>query len=198
MVMKQISKSISLCAVVEKRIKTNDIEQLEIVKNVLKSRLATPVGWHMQGLPLLISMMMSVFSFALIISSGWTYMVYWMNVSERAAASGILPAALLYSAAIITSMYFVARGYLIALIIYIGLTFITTIGSLLFFLMAVTSLVMSSESSSPSLIIVALSLIFSLIALKCINSSMFRRAVALFLHNRVWRKQLNIESAIRE
>lgn len=87
----------------------------------------------MQGLPLLISMMMSVFSFALIISSGWTYMVYWMNVSERAAASGILPAALLYSAAIITSMYFVARGYLIALIIYIGLTFITTIGSLLFF-----------------------------------------------------------------
>lgn len=197
MVMKQISKSISLCAVVEKRIKTNDIEQLEIVKNGLKSRLVTPVRWHMQGLPLLISMMMSVFSFALIISSGWTYMVYWMNVSERAAASGILPAALLYSAAIITSMYFVARGYLIALIIYIGLTFITTIGSLLFFLMAVTSLVMSSESSSPSLIIVALSLIFSLIALKCINSSMFRRAVALFLHNRVWRKQLNIESAIR-
>lgn len=190
--LKHIGKSFLLGTVVENRIKTDDAEQLEILKNGLKSRLAHPFGWHMMGLPLLISMIMLVFSFALIVSGAWTLIVSWSDISVRAAASAILPAALLYSIAIVTSLFFVARGYLRALKLYIFLILITVMSSAVFFLIAVASLIAPNDTPSPLSIAAGISLILGLAAIKCINSSMFEKTMALFFHNRVWRKQLNL------
>ncbi|SCC67060.1 hypothetical protein [Kosakonia oryziphila] len=59
--MKYIKRSLTLSAVVAEKIKNNDPERLE----KLKDRLGVPAGWHMMGLSLIASMILAVFSFAL-------------------------------------------------------------------------------------------------------------------------------------
>lgn len=70
--LKFMKDSLLLSAVVRDRIKTNDPQQLEKLKDRLKDRMGIPVGWHMSGIPLVGAMILSMFAFAwLNLIFGW-------------------------------------------------------------------------------------------------------------------------------
>lgn len=191
--MKYIKRSLTLSAVVAEKIKTNDPERLEKLKDRLKDRLGIPAGWHMMGLPLIASMILAVFSFALPQPFIWLAIFSWLALPHYAVMAAVIPVSLLYSAIIIIAMVFISRGFLSAMKVYLYTLFVTSLVAMIFFLTAFVPALFGAERQLWFVISSLLGLIFIGCSVKCLNSAMFCRTNALYLHNRVWRKQLNIQ-----
>ncbi|AOR65357.1 hypothetical protein KU73_03910 [Pectobacterium wasabiae] len=173
--------------------KTNDPEQLEKLKNSLKYRLGLPAGWHMIGLPLIASMILAVVSFALPQPFIWLAIFSWLDLPQYAVMAAIVPAAFLYSAITIIAVVLISRGFLAAIKIYLFMLFLTALVAIIYFLSAFVPALFGAERKLWFVISSLVGLVFISCSIKCINSAMFLRTNALYLHNRVWRKQLNIQ-----
>ncbi|MGK3113819.1 hypothetical protein [Candidatus Pantoea formicae] len=191
--MRNIKRSLALSAVVAKKIMTNDPAKLEKLKDRLKSRLELPAGWHMVGLPLISSMILAVVSFAFPQPFIWLAFFSWLGLPKYAVMAAVVPVSLLYSFITVTAMVFISRGFLLAIKIYLGMIALTVLVAALFFLTAFIPALFGAERPLWFVISSLLGLILSGCSVKCMNSDMFFRTNALYLHNRVWRKQLNIQ-----
>lgn len=60
--MKYIKDSLALSALVKSKMATDDLNQLEILKEQLKDRFGVPVGVHMTGIPLAVSTLLAIFA----------------------------------------------------------------------------------------------------------------------------------------
>ncbi|WP_245840196.1 hypothetical protein [Pantoea rwandensis] len=150
----------------------------------------------MVGLPLISSMILAVLSFAFPQPFIWLALFNWLDLPKYAVMAAIVPASLLYSLITVTAMVFISRGFLLAIKIYLGMLFLTVLIAAAFFLTAFIPALFGAERHMWFVISSLLGLIFSGFSVKCINSDMFFRTNALYLHNRVWRKQLNIQRQI--
>lgn len=69
--MKYIKDSLALSALVKSKMATDDLNQLETLKEQLKDRFGVPVGVHMTGIPLAVSTLLAIFCYAMVqVSSG--------------------------------------------------------------------------------------------------------------------------------
>lgn len=58
--MKYIKDSLALSALVKSKMATDDLNQLETLKEQLKDRFGVPVGVHMTGIPLAVSTLLAI------------------------------------------------------------------------------------------------------------------------------------------
>ncbi|HFT7129402.1 TPA: hypothetical protein ACGRRR_001074 [Klebsiella aerogenes] len=193
MMLKFIKYSLLLSAAVRDRIKTNDPQQLEKLKDRLKDRMGIPVGWHMSGIPLVGAMILSMFAFALAQPYLWLAVFELFGLPQYAVMAAIVPVSLIYSLIMVLTMYFVARGNFLALKLSLVLMAFSGLLAIVYFLSVCLGALFGAGLKPGFLISAVLGLVFILGGIRCINSQTFYRANALYLHNRVWRKQLNIQ-----
>ncbi|WEF30278.1 hypothetical protein PYR66_11565 [Klebsiella aerogenes] len=187
--MKYINDSLKLATIVEQKIKAQDPKQLESVKMYLMERMGTPVGLHTAGVPFILSALLSLISFSMPQLSLWGAIFQWLSWPEHAVFAGIIPTGFLYCLLIFPSMTLFSRGYMAALKFYLALIFATAAlaaCNLLYALIAV----LTFDGHAGLLISAFIGVLFSTGSIKLINSAMFVKTSAFYLHNRVWRWQL--------
>lgn len=192
--MKYIRKSLALSNVIAKKITTNDPQQLELLKDRLKTRFGVPVGMHMTGIPLGISMILAIFCYSMPQVSLWMIIFNWLSIPEYKVLIGVFFAAAVYCVLIMTTMLLTARGSLAGLKSHLFVITLTGAVAILYFVSAFFSLLFGAVNNYTPQITSLLGLIFFLLNVKWINSALFYRSIALSLHNRVWRKQLKKEA----
>ncbi|MGN8084396.1 hypothetical protein, partial [Variovorax sp. 22077] len=77
-----IKKSLALSAVVKSKMATDDLHQLESLKEELKAQFGVPVGVHMTGIPLALSTLLAIFCYAMLQVSLWLMLFRWLELPE--------------------------------------------------------------------------------------------------------------------
>ncbi|WP_342656409.1 hypothetical protein GKC68_18875 [Pantoea sp. RSPAM1] len=191
--MKYINKIIKLSEKTNKKIEVSGVDELENIKDDMKEKMGMPIGLHTFGAPLIISMVLTVISFSLPQFSFWLFIYDLMGWEQHAVFIGIIAAAFIYVLVLFTTMMMVSRGIYLALRAYILILILALITALFFLLITMISSISGNNNYSLSFTGALLSIGLSLIALKCLNSEMFYKSYAFILHNRAWRKQLDLQ-----
>jgi len=173
-------------------IQAND-EQLESIKDEMTDEMDVPIGWHTMGLPLIASVMLTLISFSLPQISLWHGISNWMNWSEHAFLTGTIITNFIYCIIINPLMILIARGQYWALKSYVYLTFSTTVLVVLFFIYTTFGTLLGAEIKTTHLVASIIGTILIALSLRCLNSMIFYRMIAYYLHNRAWRKQIESE-----
>ncbi|MGG6134607.1 hypothetical protein ACQV2E_01860 [Pantoea allii] len=171
-------------------------EQLESIKDEMTDEMEVPIGWHTMGLPLIASVMLTLISFSIPQLSLWLFVYDLMGWQKHTVFIGIVATAAIYSITLFPTMMMVSRGAYLALKLYLSLMLFTLLLASLFLLFAIVSLMSGNNPYSLSFSGALLSVGLSLIALKCLDSQMFYKSCAFFLHNRAWRKQIKARRKI--
>lgn len=191
-----LKKSLVLSTFVKKRIATDDLQHLELLKNGLRSRFGMPVGIHMTGIPVGISTVLTLFCYAMPQVSLSMLIFHWLGLPEYKVMASVFFAAIAYSAVIITTMMLTARGSLIGFKCHLAVTGLTGAIASIYFVTSWLSLLSGAVDNYTPQITSVLGILFFTMNVKIINSSMFYRSIALTLHNRVWRNQLKIQKRL--
>ncbi|MDJ0035082.1 hypothetical protein QM637_04415 [Pantoea allii] len=173
-------------------IQAND-EQLESIKEDMTDEMDVPIGWHTMGLPLIASVMLTLISFSLPQISLWHGISNWMNWSEHAFLTGTIITDFIYCIIINPLMILIARGHYWALKSYVYLAFSTTVLVVLFFIYTTFGTLLGAEIKTTHLVASIIGTILIALSLRCLNSMIFYRMIAYYLHNRAWRKQIESE-----
>lgn len=195
--MKYLNKSLALSTVITRKMVTDDPQRLELLKDRLKNRFGLPVGIHMTGIPLGISMILSIFCYAMPQVSVWMLLFRWLGIPEYKVLMGVFFAAAVYCVVIMTTMLLTARGSLAGYKLYLSVVIVTGLVAIACFISSWFSFLFGSVDNYTPQITSILGLIFFCLNIRWINSSVFYRSIALMLHNRVWRKQLKIVARYR-
>ncbi|WP_105652602.1 hypothetical protein, partial [Cronobacter dublinensis] len=161
----------------------------ELLKKQLKEKVSMPVGWRSFGLPLIFSMVLSVISFAIPQVNLWVAVSDSLALPEPAFIIGVLITNLLFCLLIIPAMMWVARGYLRALQLYLGLISLAVLVNLIFFIRVMLTLYSSGCDGYWNVFGALLGIILMVFGVRCVNSESFVKTIALGLHNRIVRKQ---------
>jgi len=194
--MNYLKRTIKLSEATNIRISTNNADQLELIKDDMKEKMGAPIGFHTLGIPIVISMVLSALSFSIPQLSLWLFVYDLMGWQKHTVFIGIVATAAIYSITLFPTMMMVSRGAYFALKLYLSLMLFTLLLASLFLLFAIISLMSGNNPYSLSFSGALLSVGLSLIALKCLNSQMFYKSCAFFLHNRAWRKQIKFRRKI--
>lgn len=192
--LKYIKKSLALSAVVKTKMATDETQRLEWLKDRLKSRSGAPVGVYMTGIPLAISTILSIFSYAMPQASVWMLLFRWLELPEYKVLMGLFLASVVYCVVIMSTMLLTARGSLIGFKLHLAVITLTGIIAIVYFISAWFSLLSGSVNNYTPQITSVLGLVFFILNIMWMNSPVFFRSIALTLHNRVWRKQLKTEA----
>ena len=194
--LKYLTSSLALSTVVKKRIATDDLQHLELLKGGLRSRFGMPEGVHMTGIPIGISTILALFCYAMPQVSVSMLIFRWLGLPEYKVMAGVFFAAIVYSAIIMTTMMLTARGSLVGFKWHLAVIGVTGAIAGVYFVASWLSLLSGEVENYTPQITSALGLLFFTANVKIINSLMFYRSIALTLHNRVWRKQLKIQARL--
>ncbi|WP_432372452.1 hypothetical protein ACRPHP_19230 [Pantoea allii] len=189
----QLKKNLELSKSTTKRMVTNDLDELEHIKDDMKELMEKPIGFHTMGLPLVVSFILTLLSFAMPQALIWEAVFSFMGWPDYALLGGIILTGLPYCLIMFPSLSLIARGNYTALKVYISLMYFTSAVALLYFGHSLWALMFGENTSTLTFLSSCLGVIFMLIAFKCINSLMFYKSNAFYLHNRIWRKQLEIQ-----
>ena len=192
--MRYIKKSLALSAVITKKMATNELQRLESLQDRLKSRLGAPVGIYMTGIPLGISMILAVACYAMPQVSVWMLLFRWLNLPEYKVLMGVFFAAVVYCVVIMSAMLLTARGSFIGYKLYLAIIALTGMIAVVYFIYAWSLFVLGSIDNYTPQITSVLGLGFLCLNVMWMNSSIFYRSIVLALHNRIWRKQLKIDT----
>jgi len=188
-----LKRSLELARFVENGIKTTGSDAPELLKKQLKKQLkekvSLPVGWRSFGLPLIFSMVLSVISFAIPQVNLWVAVSDSLALPEPAFIIGVLITNLLFCLLIIPAMMWVARGYLRALQLSLGLISLAVLVNLIFFIRVMLTLYSSGRDGYWNVYGALLGVILMVFGVRCVNSESFVKTIALGLHNRIVREQ---------
>ncbi|WP_312686338.1 hypothetical protein [Kosakonia sp.] len=191
--MKNIKKSLVLGMIVDKQKQTDNTDKLDSLRDRLLDRAGGPVGLQTMALPLSGSTLFTLFSYMMWQVPLWTLIFAWQGWPEYKVFAGILPAALVYILITYAATLFTAKGYIRAFKVFLIITTLTALGSVVNFIAAVISWLPATGINYTHLVTAALGLIFSVCSVLCLNSAMFYRTMAFCLHNHLWRRQINAE-----
>ncbi|WP_312178203.1 hypothetical protein [Pseudescherichia sp.] len=191
--MNYIKKSLALGVVITKKMATNEPQQLELLKERLKSRPGAPIGVHMSGIALGISTILAIFCYAMSQVSVWMLLFQWLNLPEYKVLLGVFVGAVIYCVLIMSTMLLAARGSLIGYKSYLAVIALTGVVAAIYFIYTWSLFIFDSVNNYTPQMTSLLGLGFFFLNLIWVNSSVFYRSIALALHNRIWRKQLKIE-----
>ncbi|ELP5046151.1 hypothetical protein ACEV6G_09425 [Enterobacter ludwigii] len=191
---KYIKKSLALSTVITSQMATDDLQRLESLKDGLKDQFGVPVGVHMTGIPLAISMLLAIFCYAMLQVSVWILLFRLLGLPEFKVMMGVFLAVVAYCMIAMSTMFLTARGSLAGFKAHISVITLTGLMSIVYFIWTWSSLLFGSVENYTPQITSFLGLGFFCMNVVWMNTSLFYRSIALTLHNRIWRKQLKIET----
>lgn len=189
----QLNKTLKLSFITDIKIKKSDNEKLEEVKEEMMDEMDTPIGWHTMGIPLIISAILTAISFSLPQISIWHGISKWMNWSQNAFFIGAMITDLVGCIIIIPLIAVVGKGQYLALKSYVYIAFSTATLAIFFLIYTIFGTLFGADIKTTHLIASIIDVILILLSLMCINSLVFYRMIAYCLHNRAWRKQLQMQ-----
>ncbi|MDC7861961.1 hypothetical protein [Pantoea ananatis] len=189
----QLNKTLKLSFITDIKIKKSDNEKLEEVKEEMMDEMDTPIGWHTMGIPLIISAILTAISFSLPQISIWHGISKWMNWSQNAFFIGAMITDLVGCIIIIPLIAVVGKGQYLALKSYVYIAFSTATLAIFFLIYTIFGTLFGADIKTTHLIVSIIDVILILLSLMCINSLVFYRMIAYCLHNRAWRKQLQMQ-----
>jgi hypothetical protein len=175
-----------------KIVKGND-EQLESVKDEMMNEMDASIGWHTMGIPLIISAILTVVSFSLPQISIWHGISKWMDWSKNAFFIGAMITDLVGCIIIIPLMAVVGKGQYLALKSYVYIAFSTATLAISFLIYTILGTLLGADIKTTHLIVSIIGVILIILSFMCINSLVFYRMIAYCLHNRAWRKQIEMQ-----
>jgi len=126
--------------------------------------------------------------------SVWMLLFRWLNLPEYKVLMGVFFAAVVYCVVIMSAMLLTARGSLIGYKLYLAIIALTGMIAVVYFIYAWSLFVLGSIDNYTPQITSVLGLGFLCLNVMWMNSSIFYRSIVLALHNRIWRKQLKIDT----
>ncbi|MCW0307369.1 hypothetical protein NB724_000237 [Pantoea ananatis] len=190
---KHLKNALALSEKFSVKIVSGNDNQLEFVKDEMMNEMDTPIGWHTMGIPLIISATLTVISFSLPQISIWHGISKWMNWSQNAFFIGAMITDLLGCIIIIPLIAVVGKGQYLALKSYVYIAFSTATLAIFFLIYTIFGTLFGADIKITHLIVSIIDVILILLSLMCINSLVFYRMIAYCLHNRAWRKQLQMQ-----
>ncbi|EPO1788375.1 hypothetical protein ACT7BI_004015 [Cronobacter turicensis] len=189
-----LKKSLQLGRFVENDIKNKRPEALERLKTQLKEQVRLPTGWRSLGIPLVLSMVMAVLSFAIPQVSFWVAISQSLGLPGPTFFIGMLISNFLFCVLIIPAMIGAARGSLLALQLWLTLAAAAVFVSVIFFISVLVSLLSSDGAGRWDIIGSLLGILFSVFSVRCINSRLFMETIALGFYNRILREQAKYQA----
>ncbi|MFB4355749.1 hypothetical protein RBJ15_10850 [Pantoea sp. BS_4] len=190
----QLKRTLELSKMVNEKMSTDDADELEQLKDNMKDLMVSPIGWHTMGIPLLISFVLSLLAFTVPQTSIWETVFSLMAWPDKALSGGVIVTGFIYCLVMFPSLTLIARGNHTALKTYINLIYFTLAVVAIYFLKTLISALFGGSVTTFTLISSCIGMVFFLVALSCLNSHLFFKSNAFYLHNRVWRKQLNLRN----
>ncbi|WP_146211509.1 hypothetical protein [Mangrovibacter plantisponsor] len=184
--MKQITASLARMKLLDARIRQASETELEaVMQELVFPGVLNPFKF---GLPLALSMLCALCSFAMPQPALWMGIFYLAGWPGNAVFAGIVPGVLLFCLALFTLGSLAARGYYLALRGYLVLLRCVAAISTGYLLFTLAQLFLGH---APHPLFVAMSVAgvaFSALSFTSLNTPVFGQAVNGFLHNRAWRK----------
>lgn len=174
----------------EQRIKEQNPQNIATLKMYLMERMGAPAGLHTAGIPFILSGFLSLFSFIIPQVPLWALAFSGLGLPPQAVFAAIIPSGIIYCILLFSSMSLCARGYALAFKFYLGITILTACLAAFNLIYAIFTAWLSGASLGLVISAVA-AVIFSVGSYKLINSRIFMQTSAFYLHNRVWRWQLD-------
>jgi hypothetical protein len=190
---RQLNKTLQLSFITDMKIKKSDNENLEEIKEAMMNEMDTPIGWHTMGIPLIISAILTVVSFSLPQISIWHGISKWMDWSKNAFFIGAMITDLVGCIIIIPLMAVVGKGQYLALKSYVYIAFSTATLAISFLIYTILGTLLGADIKTTHLIVSIIGVILIILSFMCINSLVFYRMIAYCLHNRAWRKQIEMQ-----
>lgn len=190
---RQLNKTLQLSFITDMKIKKSDNEKLEEIKEAMMNEMDTPIGWHTMGIPLIISAILTVVSFSLPQISIWHGISKWMNWSKNAFFIGAMITDLVGCIIIIPLMAVVGKGQYLALKSYVYIAFSTATLAISSLIYTILGTLLGADIKTTHLIVSIIGVILIILSFMCINSLVFYRMIAYCLHNRAWRKQIEMQ-----
>ncbi|WP_349886272.1 hypothetical protein [Pantoea ananatis] len=190
---KHLKNALALSEKFSVEIVSGNDNQLEFVKDEMMNEMDTPIGWHTMGIPLIISAILTAISFSLPQISIWHGISKWMNWSQNAFFIGAMITDLVGCIIIIPLIAVVGKGQYLALKSYVYIAFSTATLAIFFLIYTIFGTLFGADIKTTHLIVSIIDVILILLSLMCINSLVFYRMIAYCLHNRAWRKQLQMQ-----
>ncbi|MHB9807509.1 hypothetical protein [Pantoea ananatis] len=190
---KHLKNALALSEKFSVEIVSGNDNQLEFVKDEMMNEMDTPIGWHTMGIPLIISAILTAISFSLPQISIWHGISKWMNWSQNAFFIGAMITDLVGCIIIIPLIAVVGKGQYLALKSYVYIAFSTATLAIFFLIYTIFGTLFGADIKTTHLIVSIIDVILILLSLMCINSLIFYRMIAYCLHNRAWRKQLQMQ-----
>lgn len=190
---RQLNKTLQLSFITDMKIKKSDNEKLEEIKEAMMNEMDTPIGWHTMGIPLIISAILTVVCFSLPQISIWHGISKWMDWSKNAFFIGAMITDLVGCIIIIPLMAVVGKGQYLALKSYVYIAFSTATLAISFLIYTILGTLLGADIKTTHLIVSIIGVILIILSFMCINSLVFYRMIAYCLHNRAWRKQIEMQ-----
>jgi len=190
---RQLNKTLQLSFITDMKIKKSDNEKLEEIKEAMMNEMDTPIGWRTMGIPLIISAILTVVSFSLPQISIWHGISKWMDWSKNAFFIGAMITDLVGCIIIIPLMAVVGKGQYLALKSYVYIAFSTATLAISFLIYTILGTLLGADIKTTHLIVSIIGVILIILSFMCINSLVFYRMIAYCLHNRAWRKQIEMQ-----
>lgn len=190
---RQLNKTLQLSFITDMKIKKSDNEKLEEIKEAMMNEMDTPIGWHTMGIPLIISAILTIVSFSLPQISIWHGISKWMDWSKNAFFIGAMITDLVGCIIIIPLMAVVGKGQYLALKSYVYIAFSTATLAISFLIYTILGTLLGADIKTTHLIVSIIGVILIILSFMCINSLVFYRMIAYCLHNRAWRKQIEMQ-----
>ncbi|MDF7790451.1 MULTISPECIES: hypothetical protein [Pantoea] len=190
---RQLNKTLQLSFITDMKIKKSDNEKLEEIKEAMMNEMDTPIGWHTMGIPLIISAILTVVSFSLPQISIWHGISKWMDWSKNAFFIGAMITDLVGCIIIIPLMAVVGKGQYLALKSYVYIAFSTATLAISSLIYTILGTLLGADIKTTHLIVSIIGVILIILSFMCINSLVFYRMIAYCLHNRAWRKQIEMQ-----
>ncbi|MCW1831526.1 hypothetical protein OLZ33_05835 [Pantoea ananatis] len=190
---RQLNKTLQLSFITDMKIKKSDNEKLEEIKEAMMNEMDTPIGWHTMGIPLIISAILTVVSFSLPQISIWHGISKWMDWSKNAFFIGAMITDLVGCIIITPLMAVVGKGQYLALKSYVYIAFSTATLAISFLIYTILGTLLGADIKTTHLIVSIIGVILIILSFMCINSLVFYRMIAYCLHNRAWRKQIEMQ-----
>ncbi|MCK0552084.1 hypothetical protein KFO32_03215 [Pantoea ananatis] len=190
---KHLKNALALSEKFSVEIVSGNDNQLEFVKDEMMNEMDIPIGWHTMGIPLIISAILTAISFSLPQISIWHGISKWMNWSQNAFSIGAMITDLVGCVIIIPLIAVVGKGQYLALKSYVYIAFSTATLAIFFLIYTIFGTLFGADIKTTHLIVSIIDVILILLSLMCINSLVFYRMIAYCLHNRAWRKQLQMQ-----
>ncbi|WP_297202735.1 hypothetical protein [uncultured Pluralibacter sp.] len=184
----QLSRRLHHCNEVAGNITKANSAQLQQLKTQLAQQMGKPVGLHTMGIPAAISILGIIISFA--IPQLWLGygVLAFLGQPADAVFTWVVLVALIFAGTNGVTMFMMGKGYMGAVRLHLSLVMISVVLTIAYLLAALSGTGLPGVNVTAALI----GVVMILLSISCILSTAFYRMLLFTLHNRTWRRLIDL------